>query len=121
MVLFLWPRIVGEKIARNARAERVRGKTLFVATRTSSWTTELTFLKAEIMRKIRGEVGGRFLPPLGDRMAVLVIGTLWNRRSAARGIRTQLPGEKNHLMTSFPDPESPAASLFHRALGVFFP
>jgi len=58
MVLFLWPKIVGERIARNARAERVRGKTLFVATRTSSWTTELTFLKAEIMRKIREEVGG---------------------------------------------------------------
>lgn len=89
MVLFLWPRIAGEKISRNARAERVRGKTLFVKTRTSSWATELTFLKVEIMRKIREAVGGELI----EDIRFSASGETWEE---------EVPGEKEEDLENIP-------------------
>lgn len=52
-----WGRIVGGKIAQETRAERVRGSTLFVSTSSPVWAQELEFMKPEILKKIREELG----------------------------------------------------------------
>lgn len=52
-----WARIVGDRIAKETRAERVRGGILFVSTSSPVWAQELEFMKPEILRKIRDELG----------------------------------------------------------------
>lgn len=52
-----WAAIVGERIAKETQAERVRGSTLFVFTSSSVWAQELEFMKQDILKKIRSELG----------------------------------------------------------------
>lgn len=52
-----WDAIVGERIARETKPERVAGNTLFVAASSPVWAQELEFLKREILAKIRDEMG----------------------------------------------------------------
>jgi len=52
-----WDEIVGERIACETQAEIVRGKTLFVKVTSPIWAQELSFLKPEIMKKLRQEIG----------------------------------------------------------------
>ncbi|MFH1736997.1 MAG: DUF721 domain-containing protein [Actinomycetota bacterium] len=52
-----WADIVGERIAKETRPDRIKGAVLFVACSGSVWAQELTFLKPEIIKKIRERVG----------------------------------------------------------------
>lgn len=52
-----WAKIVGDKIAKETRAERMRGSVLFVSTSSPVWAQELEFMKREILEKIREELG----------------------------------------------------------------
>jgi predicted nucleic acid-binding Zn ribbon protein len=56
--LLWWDEAVGPKIAARARPVEIRGKTLFVDVRGSSWIHELSFLKEDILRKLNERVGG---------------------------------------------------------------
>lgn len=56
-VVMKWEDIVGERIAVETKAEVIRGKTLFVNVTSPMWAQELNFLKPEIMKKIRQEIG----------------------------------------------------------------
>lgn len=56
-VIDAWCEIVGERISVETKAERVRGSTLFVNVSSPVWAQELEFLKPEILKKIREEVG----------------------------------------------------------------
>jgi len=51
-----WPQIVGERIAAVTTAVSVSDRVLYVKVRNSSWRTELTFLKSEILAKISEKV-----------------------------------------------------------------
>jgi hypothetical protein len=55
--LELWPVVVGEGIAEATRAERFRDGILFVITRSSVWTQELTFFKEEAVRALNERLG----------------------------------------------------------------
>lgn len=52
-----WPAIIGEQIAEQTKAERIRGTTLFVTASSPVWAQELDFLKPKILKKIRERVG----------------------------------------------------------------
>ena len=53
-----WPRLVGDAIARHAWPLRIaRDGTLHVATSSSAWAHELTFLGDEIVGRLRAELG----------------------------------------------------------------
>ncbi|MFZ3063132.1 MAG: DUF721 domain-containing protein [Actinomycetota bacterium] len=56
-VVHHWPRLVGEIIARETRAERVRGDSLFVTTSSPVWAQELELMKPKLLKKIREEIG----------------------------------------------------------------
>ncbi|MBI4238312.1 MAG: DUF721 domain-containing protein [Deltaproteobacteria bacterium] len=48
----LWPRVVGESIARNATPIRMQDTTLLVGVRDSVWLQELTMLRPQLLAKI---------------------------------------------------------------------
>lgn len=52
-----WPHIVGEKIARVTKAEKVERQILFVKVNNDSWRNELFYLKKEIIDKLNAKIG----------------------------------------------------------------
>ena len=71
-----WPEIVGDEIARNSMPVRLADETLSVATRSSSWSQELSFLADRIVAAVRA----RF-PQTPVRQLRFKVGTI----SAPRG------------------------------------
>jgi len=57
----LWDQIVGDDVSAATQAEAVRGGVLFVKVRSSVWSNELTFYKADILRKLNAAVGAPVL------------------------------------------------------------
>ena len=53
----LWEEVVGPTIAQNSKALEVKGKTLFVKTRSSAWRNEIAFQKDEILKAINDKIG----------------------------------------------------------------
>ena len=51
-VLEIWSDAVGEQISAVTRASAVSGGTLFVEVRSSTWMSELDFMKEEILGKL---------------------------------------------------------------------
>ncbi len=56
-----WQEVVGEQIAKVSAAERIIGKKLFVHVESAAWRHELSMKKPEILRKLNGHLGGRFI------------------------------------------------------------
>jgi predicted nucleic acid-binding Zn ribbon protein len=52
-----WPAVVGPQAAEASEAENVRDGTLFVRTRSSVWSQELTFLKSTIVAELNRRIG----------------------------------------------------------------
>lgn len=51
-----WPAIVGKDIAQHSRPLEINGDTLLVATRSSAWTQQLSFLGDHVLREIAEHV-----------------------------------------------------------------
>ena len=68
-----WPKLVGPRVARHARAVAFRDGTLQVEVEGSAWMQELAYLKRDLVQRINRELGGehvrdvRFTPPRGGR------------------------------------------------------
>jgi predicted nucleic acid-binding Zn ribbon protein len=52
-----WPDIVGKRIAKETKAERIRNTILFISCSSPMWAQELGLLKPTIIKKIRARVG----------------------------------------------------------------
>lgn len=59
-VFYEWEKIVGN-MAKHARPRRLDGDVLFVATASSVWSQELTFMSKAIMSKINQALGGEYI------------------------------------------------------------
>lgn len=57
----LWKEVVGPAIAQNSQALEVKGKTLFVKTRSSAWRNEIAFHKDEILNAINNKIGSNLI------------------------------------------------------------
>ena len=55
--LELWAEVVGKEIAEATRAERLRDGILFVVTKSSVWTHELTFFKEQAIQRLNDRLG----------------------------------------------------------------
>jgi predicted nucleic acid-binding Zn ribbon protein len=62
--VMLWPQIVGPHMAKASEAQRVRGGTLLVVTRSSGWNQEFGFQKGAILRRYRERLGTDFVKDL---------------------------------------------------------
>ena len=56
-VIQLWPEIVGENINNVSKPERVVDSTLYVKVKSTTWRTELSFQKHDILKRIEEVVG----------------------------------------------------------------
>ena len=55
--LHMWPRIVGERIAKVTEPERINNGRLFVHVKSDVWRNELIFHKNDIVEKLNKEIG----------------------------------------------------------------
>lgn len=55
--LTLWERVAGETIANATRAGDIRNGTLYVYTRSSAWSQELSMLRETLMERLNAELG----------------------------------------------------------------
>jgi predicted nucleic acid-binding Zn ribbon protein len=56
-----WSQIVGPRIAAHTRALRVQDGKVFIAVQSSSWKTELVFLKRDIIARLNRDAGRRVI------------------------------------------------------------
>ena len=56
-----WPKLVGPRVARHARAVAFRDGTLHVEVEGSAWMQELSFLKPDLARRINQHVGSELV------------------------------------------------------------
>jgi len=59
-VFSIWHKVVGE-VSRQARPRRLQGDVLFVATASSAWAQELTFVRQVILSKLNHALGGEYI------------------------------------------------------------
>ncbi len=62
-----WETLVGPTIAANARAVASDGSTLVIAVKDPAWATQLRWLEADLLERLRQETGVRF-----ERMVIRV-------------------------------------------------
>ena len=56
-IFYLWPEIVGKKVAKVTIPQKVSNKKIFIKVKNDVWRQEITFLKSEIIQKINKELG----------------------------------------------------------------
>lgn len=59
-VFSIWTKVVGD-ISRHAKPRRLSGDVLFVATASSAWSQELTFMRRSIMDKLNQSLGAEYV------------------------------------------------------------
>ena len=55
--LYIWDKVVGERIAKVTKAQRMSDGKLFVEVKNDSWRNELVYYKKDIVNKINKELG----------------------------------------------------------------
>ena len=59
--LNLWGEIVGEKVAKNTKPDRVEHGVIIVRVSSPTWRQELFFQKNEIIKKINNKIGKKVI------------------------------------------------------------
>jgi hypothetical protein len=80
-----WPEVVGVDSARNSRPLQISGETLVVATRSSAWSEQLSFLAERILASLRERFGLEELRRLRFRVGKV------SRSAAVRAVRGTTP------------------------------
>ncbi len=70
-VSLAWKDAVGEALARRARPESVRGKTLYVRVDSSALAHELTLLKRQVLERLSRSLGGPLVEDMRTRTGPL--------------------------------------------------
>jgi predicted nucleic acid-binding Zn ribbon protein len=79
----VWAEMVGPQVAAATEVDRVKDGVLYVSTRSATWAHELTFYKADILRRINDRVGAAAQKPV-----------ITDIRFQNRGLRRKPGGEK---------------------------
>jgi len=66
-VITSWDGIVGEKIAKVAKAQRMENGILFVGVANAPWRAELTIMRREIIEKINAAMGNKVVKDIRFR------------------------------------------------------
>ena len=81
-----WVEIVGEQIAAHTRPEHLRGRRLSVLVDHSVWMQQLSFLKPDLLRRIRVHTGGETVQDLQFRIGDLARVPMPSHSTAGQGI-----------------------------------
>ena len=57
--VFLWKEVVGKRVSREAKAERVDAGVLIIKTKSSVWRQELQMQKEKLINKINKKIGSK--------------------------------------------------------------
>lgn len=95
-----WPEIVGREVARNSQPVKLAGDTLIVATRSSAWSEQLSFLAERILASLHERFGLKQLERLRFRTGRLT------RNAVARVTRGTTAAPRRQPRT-----RAPASSL----------
>lgn len=104
-----WPKIVGKDIAQHSRPLEINGDTLLIATRSSAWTQQLSFLGDRVLRSI-----GEHVPMGAIRKIRFRVGRL-NTATRAHPGRS----DKYRATAQRPAPERAEASTLAEVLDHF--
>lgn len=113
-----WAEAVGEGIAARTRVERVEGDALIIATESPSWSSELSFRKAQIIKRLNELVGEEVIKDIRPVVKPL----LRRRREVREGrprldfskITPQILGEVEETTKKVSDPE--IREVFRKAM-----
>ncbi len=106
-----WADIVGEQVATHTRPESIRGRRLSVLVDHSVWMQQLSFLKPDLLRRIRVHTGGETVQDLVFRIGDLSRIPLTKPAEAGRPFRPapepspQLLREAEPLTSAITDPD----------------
>jgi hypothetical protein len=99
-VFSVWPKVVGD-IARHAKPRRLAGDVLYVATASSAWSQELTFMRQSILDKLKTALQGEYV------REIRFSEHLWDPTELENGTAVDLPlmakGEGEAAMDAIPD------------------
>ena len=70
-VALAWPGAVGDMLALHARPEALRGKTLYVRVESSALAHELALLKAQVIERLKVELGEGLVEDLRTKVGPL--------------------------------------------------
>jgi len=56
-----WPEVVGKRIAKISKAERIERNILFVKVLNDAWRNELIYLKKEIVERLNKKIGKKIV------------------------------------------------------------
>jgi hypothetical protein len=102
--------VVGARIRARARAERLRGRTLYIRVASSAWSQELHVLRASILERLRGVPGGEEVHDLRFQVGDVESLPTWNATPSASDAKHASPNAAppNALLDAIaeiPDPE----------------
>lgn len=66
-LLASWESVVGEQIARVAKAERIERGTLYVSVTSAPWRAELTLRRVELMERLNAAAGRKVISEIRFR------------------------------------------------------
>ena len=81
----IWAEMVGPQVAAATEVDRVKDGVLYVSTRSATWAHELTFYKADILRRINERVGARY-----QRVSAVVIMQDFPRSAAGKTLKREM-------------------------------
>lgn len=53
----LWAEVIDERVRKNTEPIKIRNRTLYVSTSSSTWAQELSFFKRELIQKFNAKAG----------------------------------------------------------------
>jgi len=60
-LLAIWEKVVDERVRKQTEAVKIRNRVLYVNARSSAWAQELSFLRAEFIKKFNNEAGAEVI------------------------------------------------------------
>jgi hypothetical protein len=107
----VWPEIVGEKVAQHSHPVQVAGETLIVATRSSAWSEQLSFLCEPVLAAIRAR-----LPSAGIQKLRFRVGFTPRKGIQTSGKRVSTNGWKSRARRAASGSAAEALARFRTAV-----
>lgn len=93
--VMVWDEVVGDQVSSAAQPEFVRDGVLFVVTKSSVWSNELTFYKADMISRLNRRVGGNVLKDI-----VFKVGKLKRKKKPAASENNDRPNLEGINLTA---------------------
>lgn len=84
-VISLWPKVVGEAIARRTEPTALLNKKLYVNVSSQTWVAELTYNKHEMIERLNREAGAEDITDIVLRLGSVDKGRFTKKKTSSKG------------------------------------